>query len=176
MKCTALLACGLLTGLSPIAATAFAQKAASAASAPRASNITALKSALSSRVGTVWIGEGQLPELGSYRSERQFIRVGPNEIAVLHKMTVGKMLLSYDSLSFIFNGNSVELSGSDMRGQALKAELNNDRDPLNFTFQRGEDWKSVYSDFRPDSFTLEVFTRRDGQWFSYLRTVHKRAR
>ena len=176
MKFTALFACGLLLELSPMTTTAFAQKTASAASAAPASNIIALKSALGSRVGTVWIGEGQLPELGAYRSERQFIRVGPNEIAVLHRMTVGKMLLSYDSLSFIFNGNSVELNGSDMRGQALRAELNNDHDPLNFTFQRGEDWKSVYSDFRPDSFTLEVFTRRDGQWFSYLRTVHKRAR
>jgi hypothetical protein len=139
-------------------------------------SVAALKSALSSRIGGTWVGVGQLPELGAYRSERQFIRISANEIAVLHKMTVGKMLLSFDSLSFVFGASSVELKGEDMRGQALRAHLVKSNDPLSFMFQRGDDWRSVYSAFRPDAFTLDVFTNRDGSWVSYLQTVHRRSK
>jgi hypothetical protein len=89
-------------------------------------------------------------------------------------MTVGKRLLSHDSVSFVFGVNSVELRGAHS-GEVVRAQLLNNGDLPNFTFQSGRDWRSSYSAFSPSEFSLELFTCRNGVWVSYLQTLHNRA-
>lgn len=114
-----------------------------------------------------------MPGLGLYRSERRFIQISPNEIAILHKMTVRKVLLSADSLTLTFGKTSATLVGADKQGNGIRAKLVESEEPSSFTFEDG-DWRSVYSAFRSDSFVLDVFTDRDGVWTRYLQTIHRR--
>jgi hypothetical protein len=139
-------------------------------------NIEITKAAFRSRVGGVWIGEGLLTGLGPYRSERRFIQVNPNQIVVLHKMTVRRMVMSSDSLLLTFGSASVTLAGADSRGNDVNAKLVGIAGKSSFTFDDGDKWRSVYSAFLPESFVLDVYTNQGGAWTSYLQTVHRRAK
>jgi hypothetical protein len=139
-----------------------------------APDILKVKAAFASRVGGIWVGEGTIPGVGAYRSERQFVRLSENQIAVVHRMTASTTLISFDSLSFTFRRDSVLLEGADDRGQRVRAHLVKTEDPASFVFQEGENWRSEYSEFQPDSFVFRAFNKVGGSWTPYLRTAHKR--
>lgn len=136
----------------------------------------AVKAAFESRIGDLWVGGGTIPGMGAYESEVQFVRLGDNQIAVVHKMTVSNAIISSDSLWITFGPESVSLEGVDMRGRIVRARMVKSTEPAMFIFQANEGWRSVYSDFQPDSFLFRAFTMNEGVWTPYLEILHKRVR
>jgi hypothetical protein len=133
---------------------------------------TDIKGFFEALVGTVWVGEGNIPSIGAYKSERRFFRIDSNRVAIVHTMTTGGTLLSSDSLVVNFSQSFVELTGSDIRGRSLRARLISPPSSSVCVFESANRWRSVYDLTDKSRLVLETQTIVDGKWITYLRTVH----